>query len=291
MDRLHRAATAFIIGIALLVCTHAHAQADPQDHTPLATVFGTILYADDLVHHSAIDRMKTKLDPDAFDIWFARAREEALRSTVWTALFSNYPGATHVDATPAEINLFIVYARNLRMERRARRQMEYSKLTEELKNPALTEARRKTIEKYLEGSTAWLDRFDQLERERVDPKRAKIRAGLDERAAEVAVEKWKLNQLIFREFGGRIAFGRDGWEPYDAFRKLAEREEKNKNVQFQDPLMREAFFATFSHDFHYADEKQAQFYFEKPYWERTIEEMRNAGFKEVSDLSQTDAAE
>jgi len=28
----------------------------------------------------------------------------------------------------------------------------------------------------------------------------------------------------------------------------------------------------------YADEKKAQFYFERPYWERTQEEMKAAGF-------------
>ena len=45
----------------------------------------------------------------------------------------------------------------------------------------------------------------------------------------------------------------------------------------QDPLLREAVYRSFKHTFVYADEKQAKSYFEKPYWERTQEEMRAAG--------------
>lgn len=43
-------------------------------------------------------------------------------------------------------------------------------------------------------------------------------------------------------------------------------------------LLREAVYSYFKHKFTYADEKKARFYFEKPYWERTPEEIRAAGF-------------
>ena len=42
--------------------------------------------------------------------------------------------------------------------------------------------------------------------------------------------------------------------------------------------MQDAVYGYFKHRFVYADEQKAKFYFEKPYWERTQEEMRAAGF-------------
>lgn len=268
-----------------LFCAAKAGQAHPEDHFPVATIFGYVIYADDLVHESAVEKMKAKLDPDAFDVWYARARENAMRSQVWSAIFANYHGVKNIEATQLETNLHLVFAAKLRAERRTRRERERDALTAELKSPSLSEARRKTIEGELAGSTAWLDKYDLMEKERHDPKREKIRAGLDQRASERAVVKWKVSQAIFREFGGRITFGRDGWEPFDAYRKLVDREEAEKDIQFHDPLLRKAFFNSFSHDFHYSTEKQAQFYFEKPYWERSAEEMKNAGFKDVTELS------
>jgi hypothetical protein len=44
-----------------------------------------------------------------------------------------------------------------------------------------------------------------------------------------------------------------------------------------DPPLREAVYSCFKHIFVYADEQKARFYFEKPYWERTPEEMKAAG--------------
>jgi len=92
------------------------------------------------------------------------------------------------------------------------------------------------------------------------------------------VRQWKIHQALFHEFGGRIIFQQAGWEPIDAYRRLLERYEEGKGFVVHDPSLREAVYAYFNHDFVYADEKKAAFYFEKPYWERTPAEMQEAGF-------------
>ena len=88
----------------------------------------------------------------------------------------------------------------------------------------------------------------------------------------------ELNQALHREFGGRIIFQQAGWEPIDAYRKLFEQAEANKQLVVIDPVWRAAVYRYFEHRFVYADEVKARFYFEKPYWERTPEEMKAAGF-------------
>ena len=93
----------------------------------------------------------------------------------------------------------------------------------------------------------------------------------------VWVKQWKVNQSLFREFGGRIIFQQAGWEPIDAYRKLLEQYETRKAFVVHDPALHEAVYSYFKLKFTYADEQKARFYFERPYWERTPEEIRAAG--------------
>jgi hypothetical protein len=52
----------------------------------------------------------------------------------------------------------------------------------------------------------------------------------------------------------------------------------NKGFVVHDPALEAAVYSYFQHNFVFADEKKAKFYFEKPYWERTQVEMKAAGF-------------
>ena len=46
-----------------------------------------------------------------------------------------------------------------------------------------------------------------------------------------------------------------------------------------DRALRHAVYGYFKLNFVYADESKARFYFEKPYWERSKAELKDAGFK------------
>ena len=73
-------------------------------------------------------------------------------------------------------------------------------------------------------------------------------------------------------------FFSSGWEPIDAYRKLLDQYAAKRAFVVHDPALRAAVYSYFEHKFVYADEAKARFYFEKPYWERTPEEMKAAGF-------------
>jgi hypothetical protein len=111
-----------------------------------------------------------------------------------------------------------------------------------------------------------------------NPEKRKLRERSERRVAAQWTRQWKLNQALFRAFGGRIIFQQAGWEPIDAYRKLLDQYQAKKAFVAHDPKLRAAVYAYFEHKFVYADEAKAKFYFEKPYWERTREEMRAAGF-------------
>lgn len=75
-----------------------------------------------------------------------------------------------------------------------------------------------------------------------------------------------------------MVFQQAGWEPIDAYRKLLNQYEASKSLAFADEKWRAATYRYFEHRFVYADEAKARFYFEKPYWERTQQEMKAADF-------------
>lgn len=248
------------------VCTAAHAT---ESEAIVAEVGGQRLRAADL-----LDRGKPL--PDAASA--ERAIGETLRVRVWRYVFEEYARARNIEATPAEINAQIAGHRRLRARLDVERVAQRESLAKELAAPTFDEKRRRQAQEHLDT----LDRLAAFEAERAkelrDPARRAIAEQSERNVARIWVHAWKVNQALLREFGGRIIFQQAGWEPIDAYRKLLERSEASRDFVVHDPKLRAAVYAYFEYRFVYADEQKARFYFEKPYWERTPEEMRAAGF-------------
>jgi len=250
------------------VTVHA---ADATSVKPVAVLFGESVYERDLV---APANSKPATDPANVE----RVMGARLRARVWKAVFDDYARRRQIAPSDAEITSQIEGTRRLKARSDAERVQQRAALVEELNSPTLPEQRRQAARQHL-------DTLDQLaafeakrEQELRDPARRQMQQQAERRVAEYWVRQWKLNQALYREFGGRIIFQQAGWEPIDAYRRLLEQYEANKSLVVHDPAWRAAVYRYFEHRFVYADEKKARFYFEKPYWERTPEEMKAAGF-------------
>lgn len=257
--------------MALLITLSAYAVAAAQTaDKPAAIIFGQSIYAKDLTVPASV----AKADAATVE----RALGEALRARVWKAVFDDYARRRSVEATEAELNSQIEGHRRSQARLALERANQREALIAELKSPDLGDARRKAAQQHLDT----LDRLAQFDARRAqelnDPAQQKIHRDSERRVAQHWVRSWKLNQALFREFGGRIVFQQAGWEPIDAYRKLLERVEADRQLVIADPAWRAAVYRYFEHRFVYADEAKGRFYFDKPYWERTPEEMRAAGF-------------
>ncbi|MBI3274631.1 MAG: hypothetical protein HYZ60_01450, partial [Methylocystis sp.] len=232
---------------------------------PVAEIFGKKIFAADLTvpHEPAADPARAE-----------RARGEALRDQVWVAIFRDYARTHDVAPSEAEIVSHIESNRRMKAESDAEREPQRQALIAELASPGLSEQRRKQAQMHLDA----LDKVAEFERRRADelrdPNLRKMQEQAERRVAEQWVRRWKLDQALHREFGGRVIFQQAGWEPIDAYRKLLDRYEASKSFVVYDAKLREAVYGYFEHGFVYADEARARFYFEKPYWERTVAEMR-----------------
>lgn len=258
--------------MVFIVSLSAHAAASEK---PVAVIFGNNVYAKDLVTPAgAKPAMGQTVDAASAE----RAKGEALRARVWQAVFEDYARRRNIAPTAAEIDSQIEGHQRMKRRSDAERVQQRAALIEELKSPNLTETRRKAAQQHLDTLNRLAEFDAKRAQELSDPERRKMQQESERQVAEHWVRAWKLNQALHREFGGRIIFQQAGMEPIDAYRKLIDQAEANKSFVVNDPAMRAAVYSYFDHRFIYADETKARFYFEKPYWERTPEEMKAAGF-------------
>lgn len=262
-----------IFSIGFLFSAHAHSGDGGQ---PVAEIFGQKLYAADLMAPGAIA-------PDTAGTERTRGPRldtigKALRARVWQAVFDDYARTRALAPTEAEIVSQIEGQRRMKARSDAERARQREALVVELKSPSVSEKRRKQARQHLDLLIKLAEFDAKREAELRDPAMHKIQLESERRVAEHWVRQWKLNQVLYREFGGRIIFQQAGWEPIDAYRKLLDRYAAKKAFVVHDPELRTAVYSYFEHKFVYADDAKARFYFEKPYWERTPEEMKAAGF-------------
>jgi hypothetical protein len=262
----------WVTGFGLAAIALTVAAAEPLG--AVAVVLGRAIYPQDLSAPAAAGEPRNDLPPDAQQ----RAREERLRALVWSAVFEDYTRQRQIETTEAEVGSHIRHHLALREQDKLRRERERERLTEELKSPGPADARRRQAQQYLDTLTQIEEHEARLTQERQDPARAKMWQDAERRVAQLWVKRWKVNQALHREFGGRVIFQQAGWEPIDAYRRLLEQYQARKAFVVHDPQLWDAVYGYFKYSFVYADEAKARFYFEKPWWERTPEEMSAAGF-------------
>jgi len=261
----HRALTV-VLGVISLLLVPVQA----ADNQPVAVVFGTKIYEADLAAPGASPKAG---DPAAEQ----RAKGERLRARVWQAVFEDYAKRRNIEPTVTEIDSQIEGQKRMKVRSDADRVAQHAALTTELKRPDLPATRRRAAQQHLDTLNKLAEFESKRAQELRDPARQKMAQESERHVAHHWVRAWKLNEALYREFGGRVIFQQAGWEPIDAYRKLLDQAMANKSIVITDPAWRAAVYSYFDHRFVYADEAKARFYFEKPYWERTLEKMKTGG--------------
>jgi hypothetical protein len=269
------AVAALLFAVAVLPALSYSAQ---EGRTVVAEVLGKKVYEDELVPAKAAGEQKAKLSPADYAAWHERTLQERFRGIVWSAVFSDFAGKRHIEPTDAEVESQIRSTRKFMEEDKVKREKDRQALIKELKSPTITEKRRKEAQEYLDVLERSREMDEKIRKMRSGPGSEEVKRKAELNVARMWVKQWKVNQALYREFGGRIVFQQAGWEPIDAYRAVLEQYEKQKAFVVHDPSLRDAVYSYFTLKFVYAGEKQGKFYFERPWWERTKEEMKAAGF-------------
>jgi len=260
-----------VCACALALAGSALRAADEAADPVVATLFDRPILLTEL---DPKDGSAATLEADAL----RAARAERLRARVWRAVLDDYGSRREVEPTEAEVTSHVENGRRIAARLAQQNEERRAAIAVELAAADLAPARRAQLEKQIAGLDVALAAEAARQAELQDPQRRAARDSVERRVARQWVRKWKLEQALFRDFGGRIAFQQAGWEPIDAYRALLQRYEADGKFALPDPAWRSAVYGYFDRDFTTLDAPHGRFYFEKPWWERSAEELRAAGF-------------
>lgn len=144
---------------------------------------------------------------------------EEVRYVVLGRLTDRYAADMGITATQAEVDAYLRNMRATLAADRARYERQGDALRRKLAAPGLVEAERKSL-------SAELDSANRAVADLSPPAQASTEdEAARQQIAAAFIRQWKINQALYRQYGGRIIFQQGGPEPLDAYRRfLLERE-------------------------------------------------------------------
>lgn len=161
-------------------------------------------------------------------------------------LLNQYAKNIEVEATKEEIEAFISKGEKQKIEMRKDWGKRRDELLKKLEEENIPESEKKELVSDLEMFENLLNVDEELEsfREREGEKIKKMQ----EELAKSFIRRWKINQALFRQYGGRVIFQQAGPEPIDAYYKFLKEEEKKGNFKILDRRLKKEFWDYFIND-------------------------------------------
>jgi multidrug efflux pump subunit AcrA (membrane-fusion protein) len=192
---------------------------------------------------------------------------EELRYLVLRALTDRYAAEHGIEVTPDEIDAYLVRMAAVREKEHRERNARLAEIERQLAAPALTDEQRAAL-------TAERDMLSRLARDLAQtpatPQEAAEEAQARRTVAAAFIRQWKVNQALYRDYGGRIIFQQGGPEPLDAYRRFLEERQKTGAFTVADKELEAAFWRYYRNDAIHsfypggsAEEAQA---FASPWW-------------------------
>ena len=192
---------------------------------------------------------------------------EELRYLILRPLTDGYAAARGIEVTSAEIDAYIARIASVAEQDRRERDARLAGIEQQLAAPGLTDDRRSTL-------AAERDMLAQLARDldhsAATPQEAAEEAQARRTIAAAFIRQWKINQALYREYGGRIIFQQGGPEPLDAYRLFLEEQQKRGVLAIADKELEAAFWRYYTndaiHSFYPAGSAEEAKVFQIPWW-------------------------
>jgi hypothetical protein len=192
---------------------------------------------------------------------------EELRYLVLGPLTDRYAAERGIDVMPDEIDDYLARMAAVREQERRERDARLAEIDKQLVKPGLADDQRITL-------SAERDKLEQLRRDLesvpANPQEAAEEAQARRTVAAAFIRQWRINQALYRDYGGRIIFQQGGPEPLDAYRRFLEEQQRKGSFAIADKALEAAFWRYYKddaiHSFYptgSAEEAQA---FASPWW-------------------------
>jgi hypothetical protein len=192
---------------------------------------------------------------------------EELRYLILRPLADRYAAARGIEVTPPEIDAYLARMAAVAERDRRERNARLAGIGRQLATPVLADDQRAAL-------SAERDRLKQLQRDldrdAATPQEAAEEAQARRVVAAAFIRQWKINQALYREFGGRIVFQQGGPEPLDAYRRFLEDQQSRGAFAITDAGLRAGFWRYYRddaiHSFYRAGSADEARAFASPWW-------------------------
>ena len=189
-----------------------------------------------------------------------------LSGLIFGALLDQYAKENKIEPTEDEIKVFLDKQEEMSMNSLLESEREKSRLVKELKSQSLTVEQRKEKQSELEMAEEAL-RTQRETREGAQQMEKQLQPMLRKMALQ-QVRTWKINQALFKKYGGRVIFQQAGVEPLDAYREFLEDQQKKGAFRIMDKAAEASFWKYFTNDaMHtFLSKDEGEKMMEKPFW-------------------------
>lgn len=255
-----------------------HFKLEPRKSKVIAVVLGKQIFLSDLEPRpEMVEQNKNQMSKEQYSQWLRQHRESALRSIIFGTLIEDYTEKEEISATDDEITAHT----RLTEQRIAKMQTEWQQrrdtLVEELESPDVSDERKEEIESLIKIYDQMIKRqedFENLPEEIEAKKQSTVLKELSKRF----IRSWKINQSLYKKYGGRVIFQQAGPEPLDAYREFLKEQEDRGRFEIRDPQAAEMFWNYYVNDKMHVfmrDKEEVKKAMETPWWLMDSEENEN----------------
>ncbi len=191
---------------------------------------------------------------------------EEMRYWILLKLTDEYATERGIAVTQDEIDAYIQGTERLAERDRLEREARLEAIEGRLGSDDLGDAERKALASERESLNQLQSDLREMSAGDQDEVRQARQA-----VASAFVRQWKLNQALYREYGGRIVYQQGGPEPLDAYRKFLEAQREQGAFEILNKDLDDRFWRYYTNDTIHSfyppgseEEKQA---FAEPWWE------------------------
>jgi hypothetical protein len=245
------------------------------EETPVARVLDrTITLGEINPSQAMIDQNGAGMTAEQLAEWKAQLRQSNLGG-YFRPLFERYAEQSEITVTDADIEQYNQAMLRSRERQLNKVQTKTGSLEKELQAKNIDDAVRDELTEQLEMYT----RFMEIEEKSKDLYRNNSNP-----IAGTVIRQWKINQHLYKQYGGRVIFQQAGPEPLDAYRKFLEERQQQGDFEFYNEQAADLFWEYYRNDKMHtftSDVAEAKKMMETPWW---LEESEETLYPELMDV-------
>jgi hypothetical protein len=180
-------------------------------------------------------------------------------------LTDRYAAQQGIEVTPAEKTAYVEHMRAVMEQDRTEKQARRDELTRLLAEEDRSDDERKSLSMERDS----IDQFLANLADDAADSPEEVRAMREEIGAAFILQ-WKINQALYKQYGGRIIFQQGGPEPVDAYRAFLEEAQARGDFAITDPGLEPEFWLYYRtdsiHSFYEAGSAEEAQAFAAPPW-------------------------